>query len=331
MEAVSDHSSGQRRLARGNVWAIVLAGGEGHRLRALTRRICGDERPKQYAALLGSRTLLEQTLDRVALSVPVERTVVVTHQRHAGYIAGALPGRPMPRQLAQPDSRGTAAAVFLPMHWIAWHDPDAIVIVFPSDHFIPDARAFMRHVDAVASCVREEPSRLVLLGARPTDPETEFGWIEPRTTVADAAGEPVCQVRRFIEKPSLDVARGALAAGCLWNTFVFAVKASTLIAEGHRVLPELNERLARIAPFADTEDEPWAIQQAYALAQAANFSRTILEASTPMLAVSRLPTLTWSDWGTPHRVLQSLRGAGISPPWLAHEGEPAEDLAATGS
>ncbi|MDP3890192.1 sugar phosphate nucleotidyltransferase [Nocardioides sp.] len=130
----------------GGLWAIVLAGGEGLRLRPLTRRICGDERPKQYVTLAGHESLLEQTLDRVALAIPPERTVVVTHQRHAGYVTSALAGRAAPWILAQPESRGTAAGVLLPAHWISWRDPEATVAVFPSDHFIPEGRAFMRHV-----------------------------------------------------------------------------------------------------------------------------------------------------------------------------------------
>ncbi len=121
---------------------------------------------------------------------------------------------------------------------------------------------------------------------------------------------------RFREKPSNEAARACFADGCLWNTFVFVAKVGTLLETGQQFLPDLTDRLARIAPFAGTEDEPWAAQQAYALAPTANFSRAILERGPPFLAVSRLPALTWSDWGTPERVLRSLREAGISPPWL---------------
>ncbi|HWM78355.1 MAG TPA: sugar phosphate nucleotidyltransferase, partial [Methylomirabilota bacterium] len=102
----------------GNLWAIVLAGGEGVRLRALTRRLYGDDRPKQYAALVGARSLLRQTLDRVGLLIPPERTVVVTLASHARYVEAELRGAPRPHVLAQPYDRGTAAGIFLPAHWI---------------------------------------------------------------------------------------------------------------------------------------------------------------------------------------------------------------------
>src|SRR5438105_12979782 len=86
----------------GNLWAIVLAGGGGMRLRALTRRLYGDDRPKQYAALVGARSLLRQTLDRVGLLIPPERTVVVTLASHARYVEAELPRAPRPRDLAPP-------------------------------------------------------------------------------------------------------------------------------------------------------------------------------------------------------------------------------------
>jgi mannose-1-phosphate guanylyltransferase len=102
----------------GSLWAIVLAGGEGIRLRSLVREVCGDERPKQYVPLLDSRTLLQQTLDRVGRLVPAARTVIVTMQGHTRYLRGLL-GAPIgPQVLAQPADRGTAAAVLLPAHWI---------------------------------------------------------------------------------------------------------------------------------------------------------------------------------------------------------------------
>lgn len=127
---------------RGQLWAIVPAGGEGVRLRGLTRRLYGEDRPKQYATLFGSRSLLRQTLDRVALAIPLERTVVVTLRSHAQYIAPELAGSPNPRVLVQPENRGTAAGVLFPAHWIQWRDLEATVAVFPSDHFIVKETVF---------------------------------------------------------------------------------------------------------------------------------------------------------------------------------------------
>ena len=297
----------------------MLAGGDGVRLRSLTRRLHGDDRPKQYAVLFGSRSLLHQTLDRVALAVPGERTVVVTVRNHARYIAAELAGLPVPRArtLVQPVNRGTAAGVLFPAYWISWRDPEAVVAVFPSDHFIDEEAVFMEHVVEVASVVNHHGDRIVLLGARPTEPETDYGWIaQAEEPLEWTSNGPLRRVRRFWKKPSIETARECLLSGCLWNTLVVVAKASALVETSRRLLPDLHDRLSRIAPFADTEDEPWAVHQAYQFAPRLSFSRSILEACPPGLTVSTLPTCTWSDLGTPARVVKSLKQARVLPGWL---------------
>lgn len=309
------------RIAAGRLhdrpsWAIVLAGGDGVRLRPLVRRLFGDERPKQFAPLMGPGSLLRQTLDRVARLVPPERTVVVSRSDHARYIATELAGSPPPRVLFQPANRGTGAGVLFPAHWIRQRAADATVVVFPSDHFILEERAFMAHTAEVVAFVDRHPEWLVLLGAEPTEPESEYGWINPGDRLGETKSGPIRRVRRFWEKPDTNSAQGCLAAGWLWNTFVFVAKVSRLIDAGQELLPALHERLARSCAFVGTEHEAWAIRQAYALAPTCSFSRSILEDCPPYLAVSQLPHLTWSDLGTAPRVLATLRTANIRPPWM---------------
>jgi len=159
----------------GELWGVVLAGGQGLRLRALTRRVCGDERPKQFAPLVGSRSLLRATLDRVDLAIPSGRTVVVAHRSHVGYLADQRARGPLPRLILQPVDRGAAAAVLLAAHWLSWRDPEATLALFPSDHFVGNEPAFMDHVLGMAAFVQEHPERAVLAGAVPTEPETEYG------------------------------------------------------------------------------------------------------------------------------------------------------------
>jgi mannose-1-phosphate guanylyltransferase len=289
-----------------DLWAIVLAGGEGIRLRPLVSRLYGDQPPKQYAALLDSRTLLRHTLDRVALVAPPERTVVVTMQSHLRYVASEFRGRRAPHVLAQPKDLGTAAGVLLPAHWILAQDPGARVAVFPSDHYVLEEAAFMGHVDDVATFVGEHPEWMVLLGAEPSEPDTEYGWIEPGERVGWTARGPLYRIRRFQEKPAVEMASALLVSGWLWNTFVLVTTAATLIEAGRECVPILHERLSRIASFAGTELETRAIRQGYALAPRANFSRSILELCRRPLAVAKLPGLTWCDLGTPTRVARIL-------------------------
>jgi len=301
---------------RRHLWGVVLAGGEGVRLRPLVRYVFGDERPKQYAPLLEARSLLRQTLDRVARLVAPERTVVVTLQDHAGYVANELNNGPSFRILVQPEARGTAAGILYPAHWIHAQDPDATLVVFPSDHYVREEALFMTRVADVAAFVGQHSERMVLLGLEPTEAEIEYGWIEPGPRVGWMATAPVYGIRRFREKPAPEVARALFAGGALWNTLVFGAHSATLIEAGRVCLPSLHERLARVPTFLGTEHERWAIRHAFSLAPTANFSRSVLEVSTERLAVTRVNGVTWSDLGTPERVVRACQAFGISPPWL---------------
>jgi mannose-1-phosphate guanylyltransferase len=291
--------------SRGDLWAVVLAGGEGLRLRALTREMYGVARPKQYAVFTGSKSLLRQTIERVALLVPPDRIVVVTQASHARFLGAELAGLPTVHVLSQPSDRGTAAGVLLPAHWIRARDPHAMVAVFPADHFILEESAFMGHVAEVVDYVRAHPDWLVLLGAPPTDPDPDYGWIEPGPRLGWAGRDAVHQVRAFREKPSAESAGRFFTLGCLWNTFIFISGVAALIEAGRACVPLLHDRLVRLAVFAGTQFEAWAVRQAYLFAPAADFSRSILESPLLQLAVARLPTCTWCDMGTPERVART--------------------------
>jgi mannose-1-phosphate guanylyltransferase len=303
-------------------WALVLAGGEGVRLRELTRQICGEERPKQYVPLLGARSLLQQTVDRLLPLIPPERTVVVTMRTHARYLARALGDLRLPRILAQPADRGTAAAILLGAQWILGRDPGATVIVLPSDHLIVEEALFMGHLTTVARFVQEHPEWMVLLGAQPMEPEIEYGWIEAGPRAGWTANGPVYRVLRFWGKPSRETASMLLVKGCLWNTFMLVAGVGTLIAAGRECVPALADRVGRLSAFFGTEHESWAMSQAYALAPRANFSRSVLQRCPGALAVSKLPALTWCDLGSPDRVVRTLTRLGIPAPWLSDLSHP---------
>ncbi len=300
-------------------WAVVLAGGKGVRLSGLTRHVYGEDRPKQYAALTGGKSLLGQTLERVSVRIPSKRTVVVTMAGQESYLAAEFGhDSPGPHVLQQPEDRGTAAAVLLAAHWIRARDSEARLMVLPSDHFVADDGLFMAHVVEVLNVLEAQPERIILLGAEPSEPETDYGWIELGAALPGAGGRhPVYRVLRFQEKPAQAIADKLFGSGALWNTSVFAGRAATLVDAGRACLPSLHERLARLATFLGTEHEQWALRQAYELAPRANFSRDVLERSPQTLAVMRLSAVAWRDLGTPRRVIETLDELGIRPDWLA--------------
>ncbi len=294
----------------GRRWAVILAGGEGARLRPLTRVLAGDERPKQYCRVLGRETLLDQTRRRVALAVSPLRTLVVVTRHHEPFYREVLGDLPPHALVVQPENRGTAAGILYPLLRLEALTTDDAVAVVPSDHYVSDDARFMGHVQAAFEAVRARPALTVLLGIRPDRPEPEYGWIEPGPAVLPVA-RPwpvlVSAVRRFWEKPGPDHARALEARGCLWNSFVMVARVATLIALVRETLPRVYAALAAARPAFDRVGELRAVAQAYARLGGEDFSRQVLAARPDRLAVLPVSGVTWNDLGDPGRVVATRR------------------------
>jgi mannose-1-phosphate guanylyltransferase/CheY-like chemotaxis protein len=298
------------------LWAVVLAGGEGRRLLPLVREIHGEARPKQYATLVGARSLLGATLDRVRLGIPLARTVVVALKRHRRFIDIERAAGEVPTVILQPADRGTAAGVLLPVRCILAREPRATVAVFPSDHFVEPATRFMAHVADAGRFVDDHPERIVLIGAVPTEAETEYGWAEPRESLGRGGASEFWSVSRFVEKPAARTARTCLEQGGLWNTFVIVARATTLMEAAREMVPLVHERLETVVPFLGSSWEGPALRRAYAAMPSTSLSTALLERCAPRLAVSRLSGVRWCDWGSPRRVIRHLQAEGLRPDWL---------------
>lgn len=278
-------------------WGIVLAGGDGMRLKPLTRALYGDERPKQFCDLVNGRTLLHETLDRAALSIPVGRTLVSLNARHERWYSAV--DRLCPNQcIVQPANRGTAPAVAHCVLSVAGKDDEAVVAILPSDHHYSDRELFTESLDAAFQCAAEHPQSVVLLGARADSPETDYGWIEPGKPAP--GHEALFQVKAFREKPEEDAARALLESGALWNTFVMVGHARAFLDLFHAVTPELMCRLAD-APLWEgaTVRLP---ESCYAEIAPTDLSRRVLAAGSECLLVLRMGPMGWSDLGHPGRV-----------------------------
>jgi len=312
-------SQDERRthVPEGEVWGIVLAGGDGVRLQPLTSRLCGEARPKQFCPLLDGETLLDRTRRRADMLVRGDHQVVAvtrSHEPHYQYLRAELaPGC----LVVQPSNRGTGPGIVYSLLRILELTGNVPVAILPSDHYVADDSEFMGYVARALSSLNGVPYALVLLGVEATHGETDYGWIEPTVGSLMVEGDAVFGIRRFWEKPSAAVAEKLLARGCLWNTFVMVGWARALLDLVWATAPELLAPFWRIRRAMGSGAEAAAIERVYRELSWRSFSESVLAAAPGSLGVIRVRGVEWSDWGSVRRVVESLRRTGRQPDWLA--------------
>lgn len=296
------------------LWGIILAGGEGERLKGFVREHVGLAVPKQFCAFVGRRSMLERTVRRARFLIPSERLVVIGTAHHEGYIYRAL-GVPLPGTvLLQPTNCDTVSGIALPLIYILRKDPHALVAILPSDHFILPGRRFMRAVSAAAQFVEEKQADCpVLLAVKPNRPESEYGWIEPGDLVEHDSHQPIRQITRFVEKPSHDRAERLLKEGWLWNTMVIVVRARVLMDLIWKHVPDVAARFAILQRFLGSVGEQAFIKAVYHVIPKINFSTSILGRRDTRSLVLPVENIHWSDWGTKERIFDDASALGLTP------------------
>jgi mannose-1-phosphate guanylyltransferase len=282
-----------------HLWTIVLAGGEGVRLRPLTRAIHGEDCPKQFAMIHAGRSLLQATVQRALRWSAPERTMVVVAQERQALAREQLESCGAIDIVPQPSNRGTGPGLLLPLSRILALDPLAHVVVLPSDHYVRHAPSFEQSVREAVDSSRQE---IALVGAIPERAETQYGWIIKSRREGSGADVVEC----FCEKPPATVAEQLLADGALWNTFVMAGSVRRFWELACKHLPVIAARFGAYVDAVGTPEEAVVLQALYARLPSADFSRDVLE-KAGRLRVVTLESCGWSDWGTPERVLESLR------------------------
>lgn len=298
---------------REKVWSIVLAGGDGVRTKEFIRRWLGYEKPKQYCAFVGSRSMFQHTLDRASRLTPWERVVVVAAQHHQHDVWSQLDGRPAGMVLLQPKNVDTAAGIYLPLTYILARDPQATVVIYPSDHFISPEGAFLSAVDQAVQGSIGLGGRPVLLAAKPDSLELEYGWIKPGRFLARTGRAAIQAVEAFIEKPDETIVRKARATGSLWNTMVLAAKGKELLSLGWKCFPEMMSLFERLKTAIDTAEELRVLDVIYDAMPCRNFSSHLLQCAPERLAVMEMTDVIWSDWGSPARIASGLEKIGKGP------------------
>jgi mannose-1-phosphate guanylyltransferase len=291
---------------------IILAGGDGMRMREFVQRLRGDDLPKQYVDIIGTRSMLEHTFQRAEKLIPAQRLFTVVAREHLNFdeVRAQLAWRPRQTIVVQPYNRDTAAGILLPLAHLYKQYPNAVTAIFPSDHFVLEEELFMSHVERAFRAVESDRARIVLLGVEPREPDPEYGYMVPGAII-NGSGLGARRVELFVEKPSAERVQKILRSGVLCNTMVIVSACATLLNAIETTIPGLYGSFQPILEAVGTPDESDAVEQVYRELQPINFSRGVLEVLAfehrRNLLVLPVRGVTWSDWGTSARVSNSLQ------------------------
>ncbi|MFQ5597960.1 MAG: mannose-1-phosphate guanylyltransferase/mannose-6-phosphate isomerase [Nitrospiria bacterium] len=273
------------------MYGVILAGGSGTRFWPLSR----EAYPKQLLNIFGNQTLIQATLSRVSDLIPLKNLYIVTNPQQAEQIQfqiGTGAG-PLPHFIPEPIGKNTAAAIGLAAVTLRKQIQDGTMAVLSADHFIKDTPAFLKNLKQAEKVADE--GYLVTIGAKPTRPETAYGYIEKGKTLNHQSS--CSDVVRFIEKPDSNVAEAYLNRGTFfWNTGMFVWKISTILSEIQRHMPDLFEGLCKIEEKIGTGEEEKKLQEVYADLPATSIDYGILEKSKRIAVIES--EMGWEDVGS---------------------------------
>ncbi|HJY41684.1 MAG TPA: sugar phosphate nucleotidyltransferase [Steroidobacteraceae bacterium] len=307
-------SNGQNRWEThwdaGHNWALVLAAGEGSRLQALTMTASGVAIPKQFCSMGGNDSLLHAALRRARSVATAERTTTVLAQHHRRWWQGLQLGIPPQNVIAQPRNRGTANGILLPLLQIVHRDPQATLLVLPSDHYVRNEEVLATGLRHAIGQVAEHREHIILLGLTPEEADPELGYIVSDGDSASSARA----VAEFVEKPNVAAARALIARGGLWNSFIFAADAQALVRLFEARCPAIVSQMQRIVAEQRPDIRDAHLAELYEHLPPLDFSRDILQSSPSALRVLKVPACGWNDLGTPRRVIQVANRYRSHPP-----------------
>ncbi len=276
-----------------NFYCVIMAGGIGSRFWPVSR----NDKPKQFLDFLNcGRTFLQMTYDRFSRIISPNNIFIVTSDAYAEMVAEQLPALSPKNILTEPCRRNTAPCIAYATYKIKSINPDATVVVAPSDHFISNENLFIQTI-ATALEYASANDKLITMGIEPTRPETAYGYIQLNMKQSEQInGYEVFDVKTFTEKPEVEMAEVFLKSGeFLWNSGIFVWKISSLIPELERYLPDIAQAYASCTSY-NTADEKTDIDRIYENCVPISIDYGIME-QTEKSWVFRT-SFGWSDLGT---------------------------------
>jgi mannose-1-phosphate guanylyltransferase len=274
-----------------HAYCIIMAGGRGERFWPLN----AQNMPKPFLKILGASTMIQLTVERVARLLPLERIFIVLGKSHVDSARNQLPNLPAANFLVEPEGRDTAPCIGFAAISLLKLDPQAIMIVLPADHFIPDSEHFVKTVSYGAD-IASRGDYLVTIGIKPSRPETGYGYINAHEPVFSSNDYTCYKVARFVEKPDVIHAQQYLKEGnYFWNAGMFIWKIKTVLAGIARHMPELHKGLLAIQKaWADRNEVLFT--EIYSRLDRKSIDYGLMEKAENVLMIPG--EFTWDDLGT---------------------------------
>lgn len=280
-----------------NYYAILMAGGVGSRFWPVSTA----DFPKQFHDMLGSGdTLIQKTFSRLSKLIPVENILILTNERYNDLVLEQLPMVKQEQVLLEPAMRNTAPCILYASLKIQKQNPDAVMVVAPSDHWIEDEEAFSANLQQCFEFCQKE-NALMTLGIQPTFPNTGFGYIE----FDKSDTNPVKKVNQFREKPDYETAKAFLEAGnFLWNGGIFIWSVKSITEAFEKFQPQMNALFQQGSDSYNTPNEKQFIHQNYQNAENVSIDYAVMEKAKNVYVLPA--TFDWNDlgtWGSLHEKL----------------------------
>lgn len=277
------------------IHGVIMAGGAGTRFWPASRK----QNPKQLLNLLGDRSMLQSTVDRLSELGGAEQVMIVTNQVLVEPIRSQLPEVPAESIVGEPAKRDTAPCVGLAAALVAAKDPEGVMVVMPADHVIQPKDQFTDAMKHAVALVEQEPDRIVTFGIRPSYPAEVFGYVERTGEPLDGQtgeGLPTYRVKQFREKPDAQTACEFVEAGCFyWNSGIFVWKAKTILAALKKLQPQMYAHIERIGQAVGTADFDEVLQKEFAAIEGISIDYAVMEHYENVLVVQA--PFQWDDLG----------------------------------
>ncbi|MEA3470596.1 MAG: mannose-1-phosphate guanylyltransferase [Thermodesulfobacteriota bacterium] len=274
------------------MYAVIMAGGKGTRFWPLSR----EKRPKHLLSITGEKSIIKYTVERIVPLVPEDNIMIVTGESHSDETKKEITSLPEENIIVEPMGRNTAPCIGLAAIHIRKKNPDAIMVVLPSDHLIGNGDNFVSVLDDAVE-MAERGDYLVTIGIQPTKPETGYGYIERDKTFATIGNSQIYSVKSFREKPDLKTAETFFKdGGFYWNSGMFIWKVSTLLESIEKFLPDLYESLLKMENCLGTDREREIVAEVYGDIQPVSIDYGIMEKAENVLMIPG--DFGWSDVGS---------------------------------